>query len=136
MNDKSIDINTPGGYVYGATDIRQCWGLILNSVKGSDPLRPEFGCGIFDFVDKPVSEFVKSYPQIIADLQTWEPRASVNTVNHTVSANGIIIINISGIYTATGDIVSATISLDDLAILQRNIVNKSYSNNYNQSSYS
>ncbi len=136
MNDKSVDINISGVYVYGVDDIRQCWDLILNSVKGSDPLRPEFGCGIFDYVDKPVTDFVKSYPQIISDLETWERRSSVSSVNHTVLTDGVIQINISGVYTATGDIITASISLNDLAVSQRNIVNKSYSNSYNQISYS
>ena len=99
-------------------------------------MRPEFGCGIFDYVDKPVTDFVKSYPQIISDLETWERRSSVSSVNHTVLTDGVIQINISGVYTATGDIITASISLNDLAVSQRNIVNKSYSNSYNQISYS
>ena len=40
--DKSIDLVNFGEMVDGLADIKQCWSIILMTVKGSDPMRPSF----------------------------------------------------------------------------------------------
>lgn len=59
-------------------DIKQCIHTILMTRPGSDPLRPHFGCGIFDDIDKPVNSIVPSIKKKIVDaLSKYEPRIEI-----------------------------------------------------------
>lgn len=135
MNDRSIDINTHGAYVQGVDDIKQTWGIILNTVKGSDPLRPTFGCGVFDYIDKPVSVFASEFAsQVITDLERWEQRATIKKVGYSITPSGRIFITISGIYTPTSDIITTAISLSSLVVIE-GTVKTAYGISYNENAY-
>jgi phage baseplate assembly protein W len=75
-----------GEIVQGIDDINQCIQIILFTKKGADPLRPEFGCDIFNFVDQPIST---SLPQmrreILEALQLFEPRIEVVSISPTIN---------------------------------------------------
>lgn len=72
-----------GLIVQGTEDVRQCINTILLTRKGSDPLRPEFGCDIYQYIDKPVN---RSIPQMIKSIleaiAMWEPRVKVISIKH------------------------------------------------------
>lgn len=114
--DKAIDLNNFGEYVTGVNDIIQSWHIILHTIKGSDPLRPDFGCGIFDYLDYPVgSKTGEIIAQIISDLQRFEKRAIINRVMVSYSDNGAkILINIYGTYISTNEDITATDILNNL----------------------
>ena len=80
------------------TDIEQAIELILGTAPGERPMRPEFGCGVHDFVfDTIDASTVGKMEQAIRDaLDRWEPRVFVETVEFNLDevADGRLIIDI------------------------------------------
>ena len=114
----SIDINTYGNLVDGIQDIHQSWYLILNTVKGSDPIRRNFGCSFFEYVDKPVSELGGEFIyKIISELEAYEKRATISKVSKTIASDGKVSVTISGYQISSGNKIDATILLSDLKII-------------------
>ena len=66
----------------GETDVDQAIEIILSTAPGERPMRPEFGCGVHDFVfDTIDASTVGKMEQAIRDaLDRWEPRVIVQTV--------------------------------------------------------
>lgn len=62
-------------------DINQSIKIILETPKGHDPLRPEFGSNIYKYIDYPVN---KAVPHIVREVMTavsrWEPRIEIINV--------------------------------------------------------
>ena len=73
--------NEPCEKVTGVDDIAQCIRIILETPKGSDPLRPLFGSDAYLYLDRPLPATV---PFIIREawdaIATWEPRAVVERI--------------------------------------------------------
>jgi uncharacterized protein len=80
------------------TDIEQAIELILATAPGERPMRPEFGCGVHDFVfDSIDATTVGRMELAIRDaLDRWEPRVVVETVAFNLDevADGRLIIDI------------------------------------------
>jgi uncharacterized protein len=80
------------------TDIEQAIELILGTAPGERPTRPEFGCGVHDFVfDSIDATTVGRMELAIRDaLDRWEPRVFVETVEFNLDevADGRLIIDI------------------------------------------
>jgi phage baseplate assembly protein W len=107
----SIDINNFGRAVKDIEDIKQSWYIILNTVKGSAPLRPEFGSEIFEYIDKPINSLGGDFVAIvISDLEKWEKRATIQQVEKILT-NGRINVKVFGMFTAQNTPISATIDL-------------------------
>ena len=79
-------------------DIDQAIQLILGTAPGERPMRPEFGCGVHDFVfDSVDATTVGKMELAIRDaLDRWEPRVFVETVEFNLDevADGRLIIDI------------------------------------------
>ena len=61
-------------------DVHQCIRIILTTPKGSDPLRPEFGCDVVNYLDLPLDA---ARPHIVREVRSalvWEPRVNVESV--------------------------------------------------------
>ena len=80
------------------TDIEQAIELILATAPGERPMRPEFGCGVHDFVfDSIDANTVGKMELAIRDaLDRWEPRVFVETVEFNLDyvGEGRLIIDI------------------------------------------
>ena len=80
------------------TDMEQAIELILATAPGERPMRPEFGCGVHDFVfDSIDATTVGRMELAIRDaLDRWEPRVVVETVEFNLDevADGRLIIDI------------------------------------------
>ncbi|HEX5730396.1 GPW/gp25 family protein [Microbacterium sp.] len=80
------------------TDIEQAIELILATAPGERPMRPEFGCGVHDFVfDSIDASTVGRMELAIRDaLDRWEPRVFVETVRFNLDyvGEGRLIIDI------------------------------------------
>ncbi len=75
----------PGEVVQGLVDIQQCIYVILVTQKGTDPTRPNFGCGIYDYIDKPMNIAVPNMKREIAQaIRLYEPRVKIIRILHTV----------------------------------------------------
>src|SRR6187551_3346695 len=79
-------------------DIDQAIQLILGTAPGERPMRPEFGCGVHDFVFHSIdSNTLASMEVAIREaLERWEPRIDVRTIRFDASeaANGLLTIDI------------------------------------------
>lgn len=68
------------GVAQQIADIHQCIRIILTTPKGSDPLRPEFGCDAGNYLDLPLDA---ARPHIVREARAalaWEPRVTVSDV--------------------------------------------------------
>lgn len=77
-NDWQLSVNNPGGVVESINDIAQCIRTIVATVKGSDPLRPDFGIDVFKYQDKPVNLAIPNVIKDVIDALTkYETRAEI-----------------------------------------------------------
>lgn len=49
-----VSMEDPAKIVEGVDDIVQSINIILTTISGSDPLRPEFGSNVYQYLDKPL----------------------------------------------------------------------------------
>jgi uncharacterized protein len=86
-------------------DIDQAIQLILGTAPGERPMRPEFGCGVHDFVfDSIDASTVGLMEEAIREaLDRWEPRISVQSVGFDLAQanNGLLTIDIGFTVRAT-----------------------------------
>ena len=79
-------------------DIKEAVNMILSTAKGERVMRPDFGCGIHDFVFAVINTTTRSFIENSARdaLTLWEPR--IELLNVTTSTEniheGILVINI------------------------------------------
>src|SRR3954469_13545850 len=64
------------------TDVDQAIELILATAPGERPMRPEFGCGVHDFVFDTIDAgtVARMETEIRAALDRWEPRVELTDV--------------------------------------------------------
>jgi len=77
-------VNAGGGIALsdGDAKLEQAIRLILGTAKGERPMRPEFGCGIHDYVFAPanITTAGKVSYEVKTALARWEPRIDVRDV--------------------------------------------------------
>jgi phage baseplate assembly protein W len=68
--------------VSGADDINEAIMLILSTAPGERPMRPNFGCGIHDYIFESVDAYVvgRLEREIRIALDRWEPRIEVKDI--------------------------------------------------------
>jgi uncharacterized protein len=80
-------------------DIDQAIQLILGTAPGERPMRPEFGCGVHEFVfDSIDANTIGNMEEAIREaLLRWEPRIDVRAVRFDSSeaVNGLLTIDIT-----------------------------------------
>lgn len=83
--DWQLSVEGVGMVVQGLDDIRQCVNLILLTRKGSDPLRPEFGCDMYLYIDKPINTALPLMKKAMLEaIRQWEPRIDVLGITQEV----------------------------------------------------
>jgi phage baseplate assembly protein W len=72
------------------TDIDQAIHLILATAPGERPMRPEFGCGVHDFVFETIDAgtVAQMETEVRAALDRWEPRIEVADVTFDLDRAG------------------------------------------------
>lgn len=89
INNKNWSLSPTGGIVIGIDDVKQCISTILNTQKGSLPLQPNYGCGIYNFIDGPVNVIrPKITYEIIQALRLYEPRVTVTKILSQIVYDG------------------------------------------------
>ena len=80
--DWQLKVGAIGEVVEGLDDVDQCIRIILTTPQGSLPLRPDFGCELWRYLDAPAQE---ARPHIlravIEAIARWEPRVKVSAVD-------------------------------------------------------
>lgn len=70
-----------GRIVENLDDLDQAIQIILRTPKGSDPLRPEFGSNLHEYLDHPIH---RARPHVVREsveaIRRWEPRIDVERV--------------------------------------------------------
>lgn len=90
--DWQCKLNEIGGIAEGVNDINQCIAIILETPKGSDPHRPEFGSDILKYVDYPVSEAKANIIRETIDAITkWETRIDIKNTSVEINCEEIFI---------------------------------------------
>lgn len=83
------------GFAVGLADIAQSFSNILTTPVGADPLRPEFGSRLYEYIDWPINT---ARPHLVREVvepcRRWEPRATITRVPITVDAEGQVVIGI------------------------------------------
>jgi uncharacterized protein len=94
--------------VSGDEDVSEAITLILGTAPGERPMRPEFGCGIHDYIFEAIDAFTMARLEleIRTALDRWEPRIELIDVDFDVSnsARGELKIEISYVLRATNDL--------------------------------
>jgi phage baseplate assembly protein W len=89
-------------------DVEQAISIILSTAPGERPMRPEFGCGVHDYVFDVVDAGTlgRMEEQIRIALARWEPRIDVLGVDfeHDAPADGPLAVTIQYRTRATNDV--------------------------------
>lgn len=89
-NDWQISTLGVGVVAEGLQDIRQCLDILLRTVKSTDPLRPEFGSDIFQYVDSPSTIGIPNMKRaIIEAVDLWEKRVQIVTIIHQLDKSNV-----------------------------------------------
>ena len=95
-----LSVDRRGGIALatGETDVDQAIEIILSTAPGERPMRPEFGCGVHDFVFDTIdaSTVGRLETEIRRALDRWEPRIVLDEVEFDLSemGEGRLLINI------------------------------------------
>jgi phage baseplate assembly protein W len=80
-----LSVDRRGGIALasGETDVDQAIEINLSTAPGERPMRPEFGCGVHDFVfDTIDAETIgRMETEIRYSLDRWEPRIEVEKID-------------------------------------------------------
>ena len=89
-------------------DVEEAIAVIIGTARGERPMRPEFGCGIHDYVFETIdARAVGRFEyEVRLALQRWEPRIDVLSVDvdTSVAERGELLIEILYSLRATNDV--------------------------------
>src|SRR5918997_53657 len=70
-------------------DVRQAISIILSTAPGERPMRPEFGCGVHDYVFDVLDAATlgQMETEVRRALERWEPRIDVLDVDFELDGN-------------------------------------------------
>jgi hypothetical protein len=86
--------------VSGGREIDEAIRIILGTAPGERPMRPEFGCRIYDHIFAPADGVTAAAirSDVKAALLRWEPRIDVEDVNVSFDAADSAVIYIDIVY--------------------------------------
>jgi phage baseplate assembly protein W len=94
--------------VRAGDDIDEAITIILGTAPGERPMRPEFGCGIHNYIFETVDSYTMARleQEIRIALDRWEPRIDVIDVDFGLDGvdQGEVVIEISYVIRTTNDI--------------------------------
>jgi phage baseplate assembly protein W len=96
-----LSVDRRGGIALaaGEQDVDQAIEIILSTAPGERPMRPEFGCGVHDFVFDTIdaTTVAQMEAEVRDALDHWEPRIEVIAVDFDLSGvdRGELLINIA-----------------------------------------
>jgi len=89
-------------------DVRQAISIVLSTAPGERPMRPEFGCGVHDYVFDVLDAATlgRMETEVRRALERWEPRIDVIDVDFELdgSSDGPLAITIEYRLRATNDV--------------------------------
>jgi uncharacterized protein len=101
-----LRVGATGGIALVARDreLEEAMRLVLATAPGERPMRPEFGCGIHDYVFAPsdATTIGRIRYEVRTALERWEPRVDVRDVTVTVDPGDSSILYIDVQYSVKG----------------------------------
>jgi phage baseplate assembly protein W len=90
--------------VSDVTEIEQAIHLILATAPGERPMRPDFVCGIHDYVFAPADATTAGHVayEVTVALERWEPRVDLVDVRVAVAPDEPSTLYITVVYTMRG----------------------------------
>lgn len=90
--------------VSGDREIQESMRLILGTAPGERPMRPEFGCGIHNYVfaGMDATTAVMMELEVRTSLERWEPRIEVEDVVITADPADASVLYVDVTYTVSG----------------------------------
>jgi len=89
-------------------DIAEAITIILGTAPGERPMRPEFGCGIHNYIFETVDAYTMARleQEIRIALDRWEPRIDVLDIDFGLDRvdHGEVVIEISYVVRTTNDL--------------------------------
>jgi uncharacterized protein len=102
-----VDLTGKVALVEGERELEQSIALILGTIPGERPMRPEFGCRIHDYVFAPADATTAGLIayEVRQALLRWEPRIDVTDVIVTPDPHdpGVLLVDISYTVRSTND---------------------------------
>jgi phage baseplate assembly protein W len=102
-----IDLTGQVALVEGERELQQSIALILCTIPGERPMRPEFGCRIHDYVFAPADATTAGLVayEVRQSLLRWEPRIEVTDVIVTPDPYdpGVLLVDIHYTVRSTND---------------------------------
>jgi uncharacterized protein len=85
-----VDHHGAIGLARGEQDIEQAIKIVLGTAPGERQMRPEFGCGIHDFIfDTIDAELIGNMDHAIrAAIDRWEPRIEITNIDFDLARMG------------------------------------------------
>ncbi len=91
----------------GVADIEKSMRIIIGTAPGERPMRPEFGCRIWELLFEPININTLGMMESVVEsaLQRWEPRAEITAVNAESPdpASGAVNLTISYVIASTNE---------------------------------
>lgn len=104
----SVDRRGALALAHSETDVEQAIQIILGTAPGERPMRPEFGCGVHDYVFDTIDARAVGFMEVAVReaLERWEPRIDVEAVRFDLSenVNGKLVIEIDYRIVATNQL--------------------------------
>ena len=89
-------------------DVREAIVLILSTAPGERPMRPEFGCGVHDYVFDTIdaTTVAQMEAEVRDALDHWEPRIDVMDIRFDLerASEGVVAIELDYRLRATNDL--------------------------------
>lgn len=73
----SMSVTQSGVYLSGVEELAQSLSLYFRTPKGSIPLHPERGFGIFDYVDKNIPAILNLIREVRTGVELWDTRINL-----------------------------------------------------------
>jgi phage baseplate assembly protein W len=93
---------------HGDEDVQEAIRVIIGTAPGERPMRPEFGCGIHDYVFESIDAYTVTCieREILIALDRWEPRIDVLDIEIDMAraGSGELQIELTYALRATNDI--------------------------------
>jgi phage baseplate assembly protein W len=110
--DWGMSLTADGEVLTDIDDISQCIQIILNTRRGSSPIRPEFGTEIWKWIDKPTNVAIPNIKrEILENVALWEPRATITSITHQLTDIQHITFTINFVFASTGQTKTTTFDL-------------------------
>lgn len=102
-----VDSSGSIALVSGVVDIEKSMRIIIGTAPGERPMRPEFGCRIWELLFEPINLNTLGLMESVVEeaLQRWEPRVEITEVvaDAVDPSDGAVNISVSYVIASTNE---------------------------------